>query len=289
MITIGGTSQPLILANNCLGDCTFVDRVEAAASAGFDAIGLSLPAYRAIVANQVPPGEMLAMLRANGLRLLELEAIIGFSAGGTNERGMLAEGLSYTSPDDLREFWEIAAIFEPRHLQVAGSFHTTVLEEGAAECFAELCDAAAEVGLILSIEFVPPSNVPNATVALGIVAAADRPNGVITIDSWSHTRAGGDLDTVRSIPASRLGLLQINDGALEPEVEDFIEETVHLRRAPGEGEFDLRGLVSAVVATGARPPVSVEVMSDELNRLSPRRAAARLADGTRALLADGRG
>jgi sugar phosphate isomerase/epimerase len=286
MINIGGTSQPLILANNCLGDCPFVDRVEAAASAGFDAIGLSLPAYRAIVAGQAAPNEILAVLRANGLRLLELEAIIGFSARGTNERGMLAEGLSYTSPDDLREFWEIASIFEPRHLQVAGSFHTTVLEKGAAERFAELCDAAAEVGLILSIEFVPPSNVPNANVALDIVEDADRPNGVITIDSWSHTRAGGDLETVRSIPAARIGLLQINDGALEPEVDDFIEETVHLRRAPGEGEFDLRGLVDAIVATGARPPVSVEVMSDELNRLSPLSAAQRLADGAKALFAD---
>ncbi|MEY2522902.1 MAG: hypothetical protein QOJ66_1467 [Ilumatobacteraceae bacterium] len=286
MITIGGTPQPLILANNCLGDCLFVDRVEAAASAGFDALGLSLPAYRAIIAGQVSANEMLAMLRANGLRLLELEAIIGFSAGGTSERGMLAEGLSYTSPADLREFWEIATIFEPRHLQVAGSFHTTELEDGAAQCFAELCDAAAEVGLILSIEFVPPSNVPDANVALGIVEAADRPNGMMTIDSWSLTRAGGDLETVRSIPASRIGLLQINDGTLVPERDDFIEETVHLRRAPGEGEFDLRGLVDAVVGTGARPPVSVEVMSDELNQLSPVLAAHRLADGARMLFTD---
>ena len=286
MINIGGTPQPLILANNCLGDCRFVDRVEAAASAGFDAIGLSLQAYRAIATGQVAPKEMLAMLRVNGLRLLELEAIIGFSAGGTTERGMLAEGLSYTSPDDLREFWEIATIFKPRHLQVAGSFHTTELEGGAAQCFAELCDAAAEVGVILSIEFVPPSNVPDANAALGIVEAADRPNGMMTIDSWSHTRAGGDLEIVRSIPASRIGLLQINDGTLVPELDDFIDETVHLRRAPGEGEFDLRGLVDAVVATGARPPVSVEVMSDELNRLSPVSAARRLADGARKLFTD---
>ena len=285
MINLGGTQQQLILANNCLGTCLFVERVEAAAAAGFDAIGLSLPAYRSIVSQQMKPKEMLAVLNTNGLRLAELEAIIGFSAGDTTDRGVLAEGLSYTSDADLREFWDIARVFQPRHLQVAGSFHTTDLERGAGERFGALCDAAAEVGLILSLEFVPPSNVPDAPTALQIVEQADRPNGRMTIDSWSHTRSLGDVTFLSKIPAERIGLLQLSDGPLEPADPDFINETIHMRRPPGEGEFALDALLRTVLNTGARPPVSVEVMSDELDLLAPIDAARRLADGTRQVLA----
>ena len=119
--------------------------------------------------------------------------------------------------------------------------------------------------------------------------AADRPNGMLTIDSWSHARSGADLDVVGTIPARYIGLLQLNDGARDPEDPDFINETIHLRRVPGDGEFDLRGLLDAVVATGARPPISVEVMSDELNRSTPMVAAQRLADGTRRVIDAQRG
>jgi len=54
--------------------------------------------------------------------------------------------------------------------------------------------------------------------------------------------------------------------------------------APGEGEFDIAGFLSVVYGTGTTAPVSVEVMSDELDELPVQTAAERLATATRRVL-----
>ena len=281
MIQMDGAPEQLILSSGSLSGCSFRERVEAAASAGFDAIGLSLQEYRSIAEAEMRPREMQALLAANGVRVAELEAIIGFSAESASNLGALGPGLSYTSASDLREFWQMAELFEPRHLQVAGSFHTSVLEPDAGEKFAALCDAAADVGLRLCVEFVPISNVPDAGVALRVVEEADRPNGGVTIDSWQHVRGAHNVDLLTAIPASRVGLIQINDGPAEPADPDYVTDTVNHRRPPGEGDFDLPVLLRTILDIGARTPISVEVMSEELRHLAPPEVARRLAEGSR--------
>ena len=77
--------------------------------------------------------------------------------------------------------------------------------------------------------------------------------------------------------------VQLNDGPLAPET-DLVEATLHERRLPGDGEFDLTGLVSVLDAIGADAPYGVEVFSDELHALSPADAAQRAAIATRRVI-----
>jgi sugar phosphate isomerase/epimerase len=79
-------------------------------------------------------------------------------------------------------------------------------------------------------------------------------------------------------------VVQIDDGPMKPVTDDYLAECTHYRTAPGEGEFDIAGFLSTAYGTGTTAPVSVEVMSDELDDLPVQTAAERLATATRRVL-----
>jgi sugar phosphate isomerase/epimerase len=285
MINVNGKQQMLILASmTTIGTTSFRERVEVAAAAGFDALGLSLAAYREISGGEMSPKEMKAVLDANGLRVAELEAVFGYAIEPAATGIPFGGGLVYTTPEDLKGFWEMAELFEPHHLQAVGAFDTDVLEPDAVERFADLCDQAAKVGLKIGLEFLPTTNIPDAGVALSLVDQADRPNGGLCVDSWHHTRSGEDVELLRAIPANRVSVIQLDDGPAQPADPNFLFETMHYRDVPGDGEFDLRGFFTAIFESGTSAPVSIEVLSDALSEVDPQEGANRLVKGTESVI-----
>ncbi|QZS52706.1 sugar phosphate isomerase/epimerase family protein [Rhodococcus opacus] len=280
MIEVNGRQQYVVLANmTTVTTASFRKRVEVAAAAGFDALGISLDTYRRVVAEEMSPKALQTLLADNGLEMVELEAVFGFAVP-TAETGVpFGGGLVYTSPDDLNEFWAMAELFGARHLQAVGAFDRTDLEPDVVERFASLCDRAADVGLQIALEFVPTTNIPDAGTALSIVEQSGRENAGLCVDSWHHTRGANDLEMLRSIPSQRVTMIQINDGPKDPADPDYLVETLHHRAVPGAGDFDLDGFVDAVTEGGVTAPVSVEVISDDLARLEPAEAARRCYDG----------
>jgi len=60
------------------------------------------------------------------------------------------------------------------------------------------------------------------------------------------------------------------------------------RLLPGEGEFDVAGVIRTLDAIGSRAPIGVEVFSDRLFALPPGQAARECAGAVRALIAQTR-
>ena len=265
-----------ILANLSIRTAeSFRERVEAAAAAGFDAIGLGLAQYREHKAEGMTPREMVAILEDNGIALTEIEVLVGFAVGGRAGGSERYPFLKYATPEDELEFFEMATTFGVRHMQTIGTFDSP-LEPDAAERFAGLCDRAAEHGLLVALEFVPESSVPDASVAARIIRDADRPNGGVCLDAWHHFRGANDEALLRELPADKVFLLQLCDGTMVPEDDDFLNDTLHNRRVPGQGEFDLPALFRVVGEMGVSAPASLEVISDELDALGAFGAAKAL-------------
>ena len=57
---------------------------------------------------------------------------------------------------------------------------------------------------------------------------------------------------------------------------------------PGQGEFDLVGFICTLDGMGVDVPISIEVISLELDKLPPDEAARWMAEGARAVLAQAR-
>jgi sugar phosphate isomerase/epimerase len=275
----------LVLCAGTLPRATsFAERLSAAAVAGFAGISLWGRDYDAARAEGYSDADLRRMLDDHGLAVGELDpawwwlpgaAEIGASlAGPADTEGVFAYGEA--------ELFRIAEIVGARSVNAVDVFGGDWDVDGAAEAFAGLCDRAAEHGLLVHVEFLPWSRIPDVSAAWEIVRRADRRNGGIAIDAWHFARSSSTLDDLTSVPSDRVLGVQLDDGPAEPEA-DLVTATLHQRLLPGQGAFDLTSLCR--VLSGSPVPIGVEVFSDDLHALGPAEAARRAAAATRAVLA----
>jgi sugar phosphate isomerase/epimerase len=267
----------LILSHFSLGRFRpFEERVRAAAEAGFAAMGLYVGDYERLRAEGARDADLRAVLDQYGMRVVEIEALRGWSATGDERDAYRKTEQSAFAMSD--------ALGPGHHVQVVGPYAGTL--DDAAEAFAALCDRAAEHGLAAAIEFLPEmSNIPDAATAMQIVTAAGRANGGICLDSWHHFRGANDDDMLRAIPPERIFTVQFDDGPRQRVDPDYYTDTTRYREVPGDGDFDLTGFLRLLDDRGVRRPLSVEVMSVNLETQPATEIARRLAAATRAVMA----
>jgi sugar phosphate isomerase/epimerase len=171
------------------------------------------------------------------------------------------------------EYVDVASTLGARSITVIETVGRAVVPDAAPEAFAAVCDRAAEVGLLVHVEYFPMSAIPDSETAAAIARAADRPNGGVLCDLWHHVR-GPDRGALRFGDAPVLGV-QVGDVAAVPSA-DLVHEMMHGRVLPGDGAADVVGMLRALRDAGCTAPTEVEVYSDDLAARDPV-DAARLA------------
>jgi sugar phosphate isomerase/epimerase len=254
------------------------DRVRAAATAGYDGIGLFVGDY-ARLRKTDRIGELDELLAEHRMPLTDIEVLQGWGTVGLDdERYAATEALA----------WEMADRFGCRYVQAIGPVPDDPAEAGAR--FAELCDRAADHGLVVGLEFLPVTNVPDIDSARAVVEAAGRPNGGLCVDIWHHTRGSSDVEQLRRLPGELVAGVQMSDGPLRPTMpDDYIADCLRYRVPPGEGEMDAVGFVGELLCIGADVPWQLEVCnSDAWGRPALDHVAA-AAEAMRRVLAAARG
>lgn len=251
------TGMPLTCSANTLRFADLPTRVAAATAAGFQGIGLRVSDYWEA---DMTDGDICALLDAHGLRILELEHTWDWSLG----------------VDEVEEtMFHIADRIGIRQLNVP--MFAEHPPQDLVRPFAELCDRAAEHGVLVGFEFLPYSHIRTLDEAWQVVAAAGRPNSGVIIDLWHWFRSGGRPGDLAGLPADAVTSLQLCDVSAQAE-HDLAEEARHRRLLPGHGAGDTFGLLRALGDRGVTAPVSVEVFSDDLDA-RPAEESARLAFG----------
>ena len=274
----------LVLCSGTLPrDTTFGDRLAAATGGGFAGVSLWGRDVDAARSDGLTAGDMRAMLDDHGLAVAELDPAWWWLPGAA-EIHIPPE----VDPMDVfrfgeAELFEVADALGARSLNAVDVFGGDWGLEEAAEAFAGLCRRAAEHGLLVHLEWLAWSRIPDMATALRIVELAGAPNGGINVDAWHFARTGEALDALAEVPGDVVLSVQIDDGPAEAE-PDLVHATLHDRRLPGEGEFDLPGLVEVLGRIGAGAPLGAEVFSDDLHALGPVEAARRAGQSMRKLL-----
>jgi sugar phosphate isomerase/epimerase len=263
----------------------FLERLRAASAAGYRAVSLWGRDYQAAREEGYADADLVAMLGDHGLVVAELDPVWWWTPGAA----------SFSIPPELDpvevfrfgedELFRIGEVLGARSVNAADVLGGDWSVDDAAEAFAALCDRAAERGLLVHLEWLAWSRVPDLDTALAVVTLADRPNGGLNIDMWHCARAGTAPADLMGVPGERVLAVQVDDGPAEPEA-DLVEATLHARLLPGAGDFDLPGYLGALRAIGTRAPIGVEVFSDDLHALGAAAAAERAAAATRAVLAE---
>ena len=257
---------------------SFIDRCEAAAGAGFTGIGMHADDLPRTIATGVDVSEMRAILRANGLALVEIEFLAGWAVNNGGHGGL--------SPA-LAGIEAVSDALGGRHVS-AGEFSGDVLldsedaVDGAAKALRANADRLAERGLLVALESFPWSAITNAGITIDLLRRADAPNAGLLIDVWHFYNGGGQPGQLVDLPTAGITAVQLNDGPLVH--DDFQRHARAQRQLPGEGELDVVGLIQAVVRAGFTGPYCVESNTPELRNLSVAEAARRAADAATGVL-----
>jgi sugar phosphate isomerase/epimerase len=257
---------------------SFVERCEAAAAAGFSGIGLHCEDLVRTIAAGTGVPEMRAVLRNNGLALVEIEFLSGWAFSAAQSGGI--------SPS-LACIEAVADALGGRQVS-AGEFggdvplDTEEALDGAAKALRVNADRLGERGLLVALESFPWSALANTRIAIDLLRRADAPNAGLLIDVWHFYNSGGHPDQLADLPAAGITGFQLNDGPLVH--ENFRDHARNQRQLPGEGELDVVGLIRAAHEAGFTGPYCVESNTPEFRCLPVAEAARRAADTATSVL-----
>jgi sugar phosphate isomerase/epimerase len=234
------------------------DRLAAVGDAGAAGIGLYVGDWLRNVGEGMTVDDLGRLLDDSNLCLAELEAFAVATPAGPGRDRM--DGFVNTA-------LELADRFGVRYMQAIGP----VAEPGAAPLtqvvheFGALCDRAATVGLTVGLEFLPFTTIATAADAMQVITAVGRPNAGVCVDIWHHRRGPVNIDLATTIPGALVAAIQMNDGTLAPQHDDYKMDCLLNRVAPGDGEMDALEFVRTMIAMGATVPWSIEVCQQESN------------------------
>jgi len=233
----------------------FKDRVEAAARVGFKGIGIWHTDLEHITLHR-PLKEMKMILDDNGMKHVELEFLTDWFLDGARK----AE-----SDSRKRRLFEASEALQAKHVKIGDFYSTPYHMPHLIEAFAALCAEAENYGATIGFEMMASSMINNLKDALTMVETAGAKNGGIVLDIVHVVNLGiTDADLSR-IPLNYLINLELNDGTLPGSPHS---DPTRARRFCGEGEFDIRGFIKCIINMGYIGPWAVEVMSQELTKLS---------------------
>ncbi|MBN1459054.1 MAG: sugar phosphate isomerase/epimerase [Armatimonadetes bacterium] len=234
-----------------LGPFSLEQKLYAAASTGFAAVGLSQAEL------EEPGARGRQELLLSDLAVAELEAVTGWMDASSTARSLAllqAEQVFATAADvgaALVLAWPSDEPVEP--LQ-------------AATYFGELCRTAAAVDVRVGLEFRAKSTtIRDLSMAWQIVEMAECANGGVVIDIFEFHRGGSTFQMIEEIPGEKIFLAQISDApALPPhELED------RNRLYPGTGIVELEPFLGLLGAKDYTGYFSLELHNEEYWKEDP--------------------
>ena len=265
------TPNLLALSPTTLPDTPPLEYVEAAAAAGYDAVGLRLSRsplfpFHPVAGNASLVRELKRALARSRLGVLD---ILSFYLQPVTNIEAFAAPL------------ELGAQLGARYALVAGDD-----ADGSRlrDNLGRVCDLARPFGVTAAVEFAVIRPLATLGQTLRLLADAGRENAVVCLDPLNHIRGGGTVAELHAVDPRLFPYPQISDGALgpgEPDPRELGRMSPHQRRLPGEGMLPLHEILDAL-PPGL--PLSIELPMPKGERRSAHEWARTTAVSTRRFL-----
>lgn len=253
---------------------SLTEKLDAAARAGFDGVEIF---ENDLLASPLTPEDVRARCADLGLRIDLYQPMRDIEAVPEAE---FARNLRRA-----RHKFELMRRLGADTVLVCSSVSPQAVDDDAlaAGQLSRLADAARESGVRVAYEALAwGRHVSTYDHAWRIVEAAGHPALGTCLDSF-HILSRGcgpeDLEGIAAIPGEKIFFLQLADAPLL--AMDVLQWSRHYRCFPGQGGFDVAGLVRRVLATGYDGPLSLEVFNDVFRQAE---AGPTAVDARRSLL-----
>jgi 4-hydroxyphenylpyruvate dioxygenase len=253
---------------------SLTEKLTAAARAGFDGVEIF---ENDLLASPLTPEEIRARCADLGLSLDLYQPMRDIEAVPEDE---FARNLRRA-----RHKFELMRRLGAGTVLVCSSVSPRAVDDDAlaAEQLSRLADLARDCGIRVAYEALAwGRHVSTYDHAWRIVEAAGHPALGTCLDSFHILSRGSepkDLEGIAAIPGEKIFFLQLADAPLL--AMDVLQWSRHYRCFPGQGGFDVAGLVRHVLHTGYDGPLSLEVFNDVFRQAE---AGPTAVDARRSLL-----
>jgi 4-hydroxyphenylpyruvate dioxygenase len=250
---------------------TLPEKLEAAASVGFDGVEIF---ENDLLTFDGTPEEVCRIVRDLGLAITLYQPFRDFEAMPEPQRSRNLERAE-------RKFDIVAALGAPLLLVCSNTLPAALDDPArAAADLHEMAERAARRSLRIAYEALAwGRHIRRWSQAWRIVREADHPALGLVLDSFHTLALADDVGGIAAVPPEKLFFVQLADA---PRIDaDPLSWSRHHRNFPGQGEFDVAAFLRAVLASGYRGPLSLEIFNDDF-RAAPARLIAR--DGLRSLI-----
>ncbi|MDX3746223.1 bifunctional sugar phosphate isomerase/epimerase/4-hydroxyphenylpyruvate dioxygenase family protein [Streptomyces sp. AK08-02] len=253
---------------------TLTEKLTAASRAGFDGVEIF---ENDLLASPLTPEEIRARCADLGLTIDLYQPMRDIEAVPDDE---FARNLRRA-----RHKFELMRRLGTDTVLVCSSVSPLALDDDAlaAAQLARLADVAQQFGVRVAYEALAwGRHVSTYDHAWSIVEAAGHPALGTCLDSFHILSRGSDpkdLEGIEDIPGEKIFFLQLADAPLL--AMDVLQWSRHYRCFPGQGGFDIAGLLRHVVRAGYDGPLSLEVFNDVFRQAE---AGPTAVDARRSLL-----
>ncbi|SSC65947.1 bifunctional sugar phosphate isomerase/epimerase/4-hydroxyphenylpyruvate dioxygenase family protein [Ciceribacter selenitireducens] len=249
----------------------FEEKLAAIARAGFDGIEIFENDFLAFDRS---PAEVGRMVRDHGLEVTLFQPFRDFEG--------MPEPFQSRNFDRAERKFDLMAELGTDLMLICSNTSPVSLGgiDRAAADFRELGERAAKRNLRVGYEALAwGRHIHDHRDAWEIVRRADHQNIGLILDSFHTLARKIDVNSIRSIPADRIFIVQLADAPLID--MDLLYWSRHFRNMPGEGDLAVTDFMRAVAATGYDGYLSLEIFNDQFRGGSP---SAISADGHRSLI-----
>ncbi|MFJ8463834.1 bifunctional sugar phosphate isomerase/epimerase/4-hydroxyphenylpyruvate dioxygenase family protein [Streptomyces swartbergensis] len=250
---------------------SLTEKLTAAARAGFDGVEIF---ENDLLASRLTPEEIRARCADLGLTVDLYQPMRDIEAVPEDE---FARNLRRA-----RHKFELMRRLGADTVLVCSSVSPQVVDDDAlaAEQLSRLAGMAQEFGIRVAYEALAwGRHVSTYDHAWRIVESAGHPALGTCLDSFHILSRGSDPEGIEDIPGEKIFFLQLADAPLL--AMDVLQWSRHYRCFPGQGGFDVAGLVRHVLRTGYDGPLSLEVFNDVFRQAE---AGPTAVDARRSLL-----
>jgi 2-keto-myo-inositol isomerase len=227
--------------------------------AGFRKIGLWLEDVEAAMGRGSSVAEIKARLDNAGLRVAELCFLGGWhDANETRLKDVIHQ---------TRHICNISRALACEIVVTVPALEPGWLP-GASNRFREVCQAAAEYGVRIALEFPGiAAEVKNLRSAWELVAAAACPNGGLTIDTFHFYLGGSKLEDFKSVLPEQIFLVHVSDAMKLPLEE--LRKPHDNRTYPGDGVIDFGPIWQQLNQLHYDGTISLEIWNRRLHQCDP--------------------
>ena len=250
---------------------TLKEKIYAIAKAGFDGVEIFENDF---LTNNLSPKEVKKLVKDHGLEITLFQPFRDFEGMPDQHRKRAF--------DRAKKKFEIMEELETNLILICSNTSNISLGgiDRAANDFYELGEIAKERSIKVGYEALAWGKYINDhRDAWEIVRRANHENVGIILDSFHTLSKEIDLNSISSIPAEKIFIVQLADAPLHN--MDLLYWSRHFRNMPGQGDLPISDFMNALDRTGYDGYLSLEIFNDSY-RSGPREQIAK--DGKKSLV-----